>query len=370
MTALELLIEQWDYSMSLLAGGRAFEPIADPGVRDALLRDAAPHLRALYERGEMWVPKMRDAAYHLRGVATDAGVRALYDDVLHDWLTNHWEPCRVGGGVLGVGQVVEALGPERSLPTLVPVILESPADRVLCLARDTANVEWIRSSDLMARAWVTRWASGNVPENEQLRFEFLEHMLSTSGAPEMRAWMFARLEDRDTPALYKNAILDAATRNPRVSDLGAFTRLLSVPSYTRWAAMQALVDSGGTQGLEHVLQNLPADGEYRFYDGVLREDGFQSAARNIACAIPKLGELGDNARRVFERYIDSPNVPARVLSVTCLERFGDRQSLARLRAVRSAMGRSAPPAVGFGPDATVADVIDRAIAAIEARIAG
>lgn len=368
VTALELLIEQWDYSMGYLSGGEAVRGMPDAAERDATLRDATPRLRALYDQGGEWTAKMRDAAFHLRQATADPEVRAGFDAVILDWLNNHFDPCEVSRGTVPTTQLLAVLDPAAATPKITEIVQESAFDRVLCFGRDVPQLEWMHSSDTVAAAYIARWESGNISENAQLRFELLEQMLRFDNTEPMREWMFAQLGSADADPLHKNLILDALSRDPSDADIEGYTELLGTETYARWAAFQAIVNARGSDGLEMVLSSLPATGEYGFYNGQVRPDGLKSVADNIVCALPKLTELGDNARVVFERHMSDANVPARLISISCLGRFGDRQTVQRLSAARAELGRQPVPAPGFGTDASIQGVIDEAIAAIQARL--
>ncbi len=367
--ALELLIEQWDHSMSRLNGGASVRQIADATERDAVLRDVTPRVRELYDEGGAWTHKMRDAAFNLRQATNDASIRAGYDAILQDWFNTHWDPCLQSAGVVSTSQVLTAIGAENAVAKIDEVIAEGAFDRVLCFGRDVTSVEWVYASDSTAQAFATRWDAGEVSENTQLRFEYFEYMLRFSDTPSMRNWLFDRLSDDSLDPLFKNAILDAVAENPTDADIEGYTRLLTNETYGRWAAVQAIVNARGSDGLEHVLSNLPADGEYGFYDGRVRADGFRSVSNNIVCTLTKLEELGDNARVVFERHIADANVPARLISISCLAKYGDRQTVARLNTASAAMAEPVP-APGYGEGATIQSVIAETVAAITARTGG
>lgn len=368
VTALELLIEQWDYSMSYLSDGAAIRQMADAAERDATLRDATPRLRELYEQGEGWTVKMRDAAFHLRQATGNPDVRAGFDAIIIDWFNDHYDPCQVGRGTVSTTQLLAVVDSAAVQPKIIEVIEESAFDRVLCFGRDIPILEWMHQSDAVASAYIERWETGQNSEHPQLRFEMLEHMLRFSSTEPMRSWMFNKVGDADTDALFRNLILDALSDDPSDADIEGYTELLSNETYARWAAFQAIVNARGSDGLEHVLDNLPADGEYAFYDGGVQPDGFESVADNILCTLPKLDELGDNARVVFERHISDENMPARLISIACLERFGDRGTIDDLEAARRQLGRDDVPAPGFGDGASVQSVIDEAVGAIRERL--
>lgn len=310
---------------------------------------------------------MRDAAFHLRQASAAPEARAPYDAVLADWFENHYDPCALGRGTVSTTQLLSVMDPVAATPKLTEVLREGAFDRVLCLGRDVPALEWLNASEPVAAAYVERWESGNISEHPQLRFEMLEHMLRYGGTEAMRAWMFARLSDPEFDPLFKNLILDSLSRSPSDADVEGYVALLGNETYARWAAFQAIVNARGSDGLEQALSGLPAESEYGFYDGQVRPDGLKSVAENIVCSIPKLAELGDNARVVFERHIADPNLAARAIAVTCLGRFGDRQTVGRLTAARDALGRAPVSAPGFG-ETSVQAAMDLAIAAIQARL--
>lgn len=366
--ALELLVEQWDYSSGMLFNGGTVKDMPDAAERDATLRDATPRIRALYDQGGAWHYKMRDAAYHLRAATEDASVREGLDAIVVDWVVNHWDPCQANNGVVRVIELLEVAGQAAAETKMAEIVRESPFDRVICFGRETnGGVEWIRSSTAIAEAYTTRWDSGEIGESEQIRFEMIEDMAALHQVEAMRAWMFAKLRDADFEPLFKNAILDVLSNNPSDSDVEGYRTLLANETNARWGAMQQILNARGSDGLAFVLDNLPAEGEYGFYRGEIQADGLRSVANEIVCVMPKLQELGDNARRVFERYVASENLPVRALAIGCLARFGDSQTLGRLTEARAALGRTPPAAPRWGEGATFELVIDEAIAAIQAR---
>lgn len=369
VTALELLIEQWDYSASSLYNGQVLLQIEDASSRDAILRDATPKIRELYDRGEAWTYKMRDAAYHLRAATTNPDVIASLDAIIIDWISNHWDPCQMGLGVVQTASLLDVAGVENAQSKIIEIVNEGTFERLLCFGRDVQSLDWLRASDEVAQAYISRWENGEVSEHTQLRFEFFEHLIRFRNTGVMRTWMFEQISGDEMEPLYKNAILDALSDDPTDADIDGYITLLSNETYARWSAFQSIVEARGSDGLETVLSSLPATGEYGFYDGVVRPDGLKSVTSNILCELTKLSELGDNARSVFERHISDENIHARLISIACLAKFGERSSINRLTESRNALGREPVAAPGFGAEASVQSVIDETIAAITARLA-
>ncbi|MCB9521592.1 MAG: hypothetical protein H6699_12080, partial [Myxococcales bacterium] len=357
------------YSYTLLAGGGAVKDIQDVGQRDQILQGVVPHMRTRYAESDASAVEMRDAAYNLRQATTTPAVIAEFDGILADWLLNKWDPCRVGTGVVRIVDLFEVLGATVGSPKIVEVVREGAFDRVLCFGRDVTDLSWMKTSNEIAQAYIDRWTAGNVDQNTQLKFEYLEQALRLSAAPAMRAWIFDQLNNPDTDPLFKNAMLDAVSTTRTDADADGYRRLLTNETNARWAAFQALVDGGGSEGLELALSSLPPTGEYGFYRDAVRPDGLKSVTSSFLCTLTKLTELGDNARVVFERHIGDENVPARVISIACLGFYGDRGTVGRLQDAKSALGRTPVPAPGFGEGASVQDVIDATISAIETRLA-
>lgn len=366
--ALELLIAQWQYSSGMLMNGgilRDMQPIAE---RDATLRDAAPRLRAIYDEGDASRMRMRDAAFHLRMATDDTSIKDLYNAVVQDWVNNHWDPCEASGGAVRVADLIEAAGQAAVETKLVEILRESPFDRVICFGREVGtSVPWMLESTAVAEAYVHRWDNGETTDNLQLRFEMLEDMSAYIQVPAMRTWMFAQLTNNELDPVLKNAILDILSDNPSDEDVAGYRELLANETYARWSAVQQILDIQGSDGLRFILDNLPADSQYGFYDGAQRPDGLKSVAQRIVCVMPKLQELGDNARVVFEQHIRSDNNPVRTLAIGCLAFVGDSQTVGRLQELRTELGRRAVPATSWGAEATLQDVIDETIAAIQTR---
>ena len=369
VTALELLIRQWDYSASELYNGQTLTQIEDTAVRDRILLDATPKIRELYEQGEAWTYKMRDAAFHLREATNNDEVLAGLDAIIIDWINNHWDPCQLGLGVVQTSALLDVAGPETAQPKVLEIIAEAAFDRVLCFGRDVHSLDWVIGSEEVAQAYIDRWTNGSNSENTQLRFEFFEHLIRFRNTSAMRTWMFEQISGDEMDAIYKNAILDALSDDPSDADIDGYVTLLTNETYARWSAFQSIVEARGSDGLEIVLSSLPADGEYGFYDGAVRPDGLKSVTSNFLCELTKLVELGDNARGVFERHMADENVPVRLIAIACLAKFGERSTIARLTESRDALGTDPVPAPGFGAEASIQSVIDESIAAITTRLA-
>ena len=367
VAALELLLEQWDYSMSVISSGSALRGMEDSSERNATIQDTIPHLRSLYDQGEGWTHKMRDAAYHLRRSTDDQAVQQQLEELIFDWTQNHWDPCQQNTGVVRTSDLLEVVGEERATAKLVEVVKESAFDRLLCLGRDVSELAWMHASEAVATAYLERWGAGELTDNEQLKFEFLEHMMRFNQTVAMRTWMFEQLLSDEIAPLHKNVILDVVSDNPTDADIDGYTRLLSTETNGRWAAFEAIVNARGSDGLELALSELPSTGEYGFYNGAVRPDGLKSVTGTILCEITKLSELGDNARVVFERHMQDENVHARLIAIACLAKYGDAQTVTRLRAYRRELGRRGVPAPGFGEDATIQSVIDDTVVAIQER---
>jgi hypothetical protein len=369
VTALELLIQQWDYSASDLYGGEVLQQIEDTEVRDRIVLDATPKIRELYDQGEAWTYKMRDAAFHLRGSTHNEEVLAGLDAIIIDWIGNHWDPCQLGLGVVQTSALLEVAGPENAQSKVLEIIGEAAFDRLLCFGRDVHSLDWIFSSEEVAQAYIARWTDGQLSDNPQLRFEFFEHLIRFRNTTSVRTWMFEQITGDEMEALYKNTILDVLSDDPSDADIDGYVTLLSNESYARWSAFQSIVEARGSDGLEMVLTSLPPEGEYGFYDGAIRPDGLKSVTSGFLCELTKLQELGDNARGVFERHMEDENLPARLISIACLANFGERSTVTRLTEVRDGLGDDPVPVVGFGEEASLQSVIDETIAAITARLA-
>ncbi|MFT4702402.1 MAG: hypothetical protein ACI81R_000086 [Bradymonadia bacterium] len=366
--SLELLIEQWDHSSGILFNGGTVKEIEDLERRNLILTDAAPRLRELYNQGDSWSHKMRDASYHLRQGTESPEVRALFDAVLIDWMNTQWDPCRVNAGVVRVADVMNVTGQDPIIAKMSEWIREGEFDRVICFGTETGrNVEWLANSEPLANAYIERWNSGNISESDTLRFQMLEGMARMVSVPVMREWMSQQIMSDDTEAFLKNAILDVLNDNPSGGDLELYRGMLTNESNARWSAFQSIIDMNGSDGLTYVLDNLPADSEYGYYRGAVQVDGLMNVANNIVCVLPKLEELGDNARRVFERYIASENLNVRALSIGCLAFVGDRQSITRLAAAREALGREPVAAPAWGEGMNFQTLIDETVATIQAR---
>ena len=377
VTALELLIEQWDYSAPFLRDGGAIRDMPDAEEREATIRDATPHLRSLYDEGGSMRIKMRDAAYHILQAAEGEEAREGLIAVLEDWLTNHWiDPCEIQGTVT-LPQVLGVLGRQRGEPHLTRVITESDIRQVLCLNEQIRELSWLTASDAVASAYTSRWDAGLGEDvSEQWQFNFLEQFRYQGQNPVMRAWFFTALENPELNPTHALAILEMLTTSAaddQTGDIAGYTQIMQVnPRETRWTAFYRIVEIQGSEGLDHALSSLPADGDYTYFNGAVREDGFKRAATGM-CELELLDPLGDNARLVFESHVTDENLYARVLSIRCLQEFGtSASSIPLLQAQLPAEGTPPVAIPGWGPaeTATLSALLTETIAAIQARESG
>jgi hypothetical protein len=367
-TALRLLIDQWQYSSQMFLNGRVLRAMPDAAQRDATILAVVPHLTARYEAAETRT-QARDAAFQIRGGTDSAEVQTAIDEILMRYVNNDWSPCVESGGSVSSSQVFTVLGPTRVESRIVTVVNDGTFDELLCVARTVGNVPWLIESTAIGTAITARWDAGNLSDVPQFNFELLEFLMRFKTVEPVRAWFFARLSDPNFDPTFKNAVLDWVGRNPAESDIAQYMQLLTNERYTRWSATQAIIERNGSDGLRTVLQSLPATGEYAYYDGEVRPDGFRSVADRVFCTLTKLQEIGDNARRVFEESLATPGVPARALSLSCLKTFGDAQSVAAITTWKTALGELPIPVPGFGEAVTLQSLADETIAAIQARLA-
>lgn len=367
-TALRLLIDQWQYSSQMFLNGRVLRAMPDATQRDATILSVVPHLTARYADAATRT-QARDATYQIRGGTDSAEVHAALDGILMQYVNSDWSPCVESGGSVSSSQVFTVLGAERVEARIVAVVTDGTFDEVLCVTRTVGNVPWLIESTAVGSAITARWDAGNLSDVPQFNFELLEFLMRYKTVEPVRAWFFARLSDPNFDPTFKNAVLDWLGRNPAESDIAQYMLLLNNERYTRWSATQAIVDRNGSDGLRTVLQSLPATGEYAFYDGEVRPDGFRSVADRVFCTLTKLQEIGDNARRVFEEALANPGVPARALALSCLKTFGDAQSVTTITTWKTSLGNAAVPVAGFGEGVTLQTLADETVTAIQARLA-
>lgn len=368
--ALELLFDQWQYSSSMFVSGRVVRDIPDAELRQQTLRDFLPFLRTRFA-AEATEIQARDAAFHLRSATDNREIRGQYAELLVEWLTTKWEPCRERPGALPPSMILSAVPAESVVPTLVERIRTGEIPDVECQRRAMEReVEWVFGNEALATAWMERWngANGRLVENNQLNFTLFEHITRYIEQPAVRDWLFAMLANPESDPLYTNAALEVVSARPADGDLDRFAGLLGAPRNIRWAAFKKIIEAEGSSGLRRALSAMPAQSDYRYYDGEMVDNGFELAARNVVCAIPRLEELRDNARQQFEAFIRSDNTPARLLSIVCLERFGDAQTVTNLTTVLTELGPEPVAAPGFG-EASLQDVITATITRIQARLA-
>jgi len=402
--ALELLIDQWEYSSGLFTSGELLGGMPDPAERDATIMDVVPHLQARYDNPETRGHTM-DALYHIRRSTDSNEVHQAIDGILVGWVTNAWEPCLERGGMVSTPQLFTVLGAGPVKPRILHFINEGRFEDVICLVRGRmADVDWLAQQEDIAMAYTERWdaehqynvelaaqivaarsgeeveGSGEEafdPDHAESRyngrmpllFELLEHTFQFRDLDAYRNWLFESVAQEGLDPLFKNAMLDLLNRNPRDDDGPRYVELLQAPRLTRWAAFQTLVDRQSSEGLTMALDNLPNDASLHYIGGGFPDDGFKTIAEDVLCSIGSIEELGDNARRVFEERINAENPYVRSLSITCLQRYGDAQTIETLRAALEALGRDEVPVPGFGEGVTFQSLIEESITAIETRLA-
>lgn len=366
--ALELLLDQWSYSSGMFVGGQVLRDMPDAAERDATIRDALPHLQARFANEETH-GAARDALFMVRQGTDDPALRGQIDDMLLSYVNDTWNPCVETGTLVNPSQIMTMLGRERVEPRLARTISEGEFTDVLCQIRNLRNVEWLPQSEALATAFVNRWQSGNLSDQPQWNYEVLEHMIQFRDLDVMRNWMFETAALDDVDPNHKNLILTVLRDNPREDDIDRYVGMLTNTSYTRWSAFKTIVDRQGSAGLELALTSLPADSEYGFFEGSVQENGFKRVAEDVVCSITKLGELGDNARQVFERHVSSANPYTQALSITCLKRYGDAQTITTLTEYRGTLG-SDPIAVPRFGGQSLQELLDEAVAAIQERVGG
>lgn len=409
--ALELLIDQWEYSSGLFTSGELLGGMPDPAERDQTILDVIPHLQARYDNAETRGHTI-DALFHIRRATDSNQVHEAIDAILIGWANDVWEPCRERGGMVSTPQLFTVLGASAIKPRLLHFINDGRFEDVICLVRGRiSDVDWLAQQDDVAAAYTARWdvehtynvelagrivaarsgeeveGSGEEVEGSgdeafdpdqaersyngrmPLLFELLEHTFQFRDLESYREWLFASVAHESLDPLFKNAMLDLLNRNPRDDDGPRYVELLQAPRLTRWAAFQTLVDRQSSEGLTMALDNLPNDPSLHYIGGGFPADGFKTIAEDVLCSIDSIEELGDNARRVFEERISAENPYVRSLSITCLQRYGDTQTIETLRAAREALERDEVPVPGFGEGVTFQSLLDETIAAIETRLA-
>lgn len=366
--ALELLVDQWQYSSGMFVNGQVLRDMPDPAERDATIRDVLPHVRERFANEETH-GAARDAAYMIRQGTDDQAIRGQIDELLLGYVNDQWSPCVETSTLVNPSQIMTMLGRERVEGRLAQTVRDGEFTDVLCQIRNLRNVEWLPQSEVVATALVERWRAGNISDQAQWNYEVLEHMVQYRDLEVMRDWMFETAALDDVDPNHKNLILTVLRDNPREDDVQRYVGMLGNQSYTRWSAFKTIVDRQGSAGLELALTNLPADSEYGFFEGAVQEDGFKQVSEEVVCTITKLGELGDNARQVFERHVSSDNPYTQALSITCLKRYGDAQTITTLTEYRDTLGGDPIAVPRFGGQ-SLQELLDEAIASIQERIGG
>jgi len=365
--ALELLVDQWQYSRGFFSDGSALRGMPDAGTRDRTIRDALPHLRRRFEADDTRAVA-RDALYYVRAGTDNAELREEIESILATYIVDMWAPCVDQSGMITVAQLLNVIPPEQTVGKIVSILDEGSLTDVLCMIQFVGPVEWLATRTEVAEAFINRWESGRISEHDQHNVDIFSFMIRFRDLPVMREWYYRAAADTQTPGLYTNMILDLLEQYPQDSDIDGYVRMLSNERYTRWEAFQSLVNRGGSQGLERALSNLPATGEYGYVDGEVRPNGFRLIAEVGVCETARLSELGDNARQVFERHARGDNPHARALSLTCLRRYGDRRTVQTLRTYGEGLGEAPIPVAGYGEGATLQELVAETIQAIEARL--
>jgi hypothetical protein len=368
LKALELLIAQWSHSATLFRDGQVLRQMPDPAGRDAVIRGVIPYLQARMD-DERTTAITRDAIMQIRRGTDNAEVIAQLDAILLQWLQTRWAPCVQVSGATPIGALFSTLPEAEGAAILGRVLREGPVDDVICLVANIRNVAWLTTNVSLAESWVHRMENGPVPEHPQQARDFLEWGFQMGALPVLREFYFRRLSDPATTGDQLNFFLDALERHQQPDDQERYLALLQSPTTLRWAAMETIINLGGSDGLQSVLQNLPADGDYRSYAGEMLEDGFQQSARNIACNITRLGTLGDFARQAFERAAQGTNPAARALSLTCLERFGNARTVTALASLLTSLGAEPVPTPPGYAGLSVQQLAAQTVTAIEARLA-
>ncbi len=333
--ALELLVEQWEYSSGIMRGGGPLNEMRDTGERDATIRDAIPEFRRLYESDDVLRVRVRDAVWNIREATENQEIRTGLEDILVDWFTNHWQPCVLVGGV-SVSNLFAAVGRQRGEGFIVDKFENGDYNDIICTLQSVGGIEWLKDSDPVVNAFISRWDSGNLPDDAQRRVTLLDEVSGFATNPIMKTWMWSKMQDENEPALHRNIFADLIARHRTDDDFDRYAALLAMENNYRWMGVQGMIQMRNTDGIEAVLAQLPATGEYRYYDGNLRYDGFKRAS-NTVCGMQRISELGDNTRPVFEAHINDENPHSRALAIHCLARYGSNSSVQRLNAAKAAI---------------------------------
>lgn len=368
-SALFHLVDQSDYSAAMLMGGGFLKEMPD-ATRSATIRDALPRIKAelLDKEGPKRV-KTRDLLYHIRQAVSDAPTKDAIDALLLDWVVQSWNP-QAEVGTVAFRDIAGLLGPEKVSPILVKILTskEVTFEQVRGLQTQLRRTSWLPKADAVAAALLPVWDRTDIPNDPQLRVDFLDDLAGFTEAPSLQAWLVARAADPKTDPLFANIMMDML-KGMVVNDslIASYTNMLQKESVSRWAAFQKLVEAKNSEGLELALSKLPASGEYGAWDRGVVPNGFSEAGKSV-CSLSKLAEMGDNARRVFEAHIGDANIHSAALSVRCLQVLGDAGTIAKLEsAKRSANASKEIPAWG---GMKFSGLLDETVTAIKTRTGG
>lgn len=363
------LFDQADYSAAMLMGGGFLKEMPE-STRSQTVRDALPRIKAelLDKEGPKRI-KARDLLYQVRQSVSDAPTKEAIDALLLDWVAQSWNP-QAEVGTVAFRDIAGVLGAEKVTPILVKVLTskELTFEQVRGLQTQLRRTAWLPKADAVAAALLPVWDRTDIPNDPQLRVDYLDDLAAFTESASLQAWLVARASDPKTDATFANMMLDML-KGMVVSDslVASYTELLQKESVSRWAAFQKLVEAKNSDGLELALSKLPVSGEYGAWDRGVVPNGFSEAGKSV-CSLSKLAEMGDNARRVFEAHIGDANIHAAALSVRCLQLFGDATTIAKLEA--AARSANAPKEIPAWGGMKFGGLVAETIAAIKTRTGG
>jgi len=334
--ALFHLVDQADYSAAMLMGGGFLKEMPD-ATRSRAISDALPRIKAelLDKEGSKRI-KARDLLYQIRLAVTDAPTKEAIDVLLLEWVANSWNP-QSEVGTVAFRDIAGILGTEKVSPILIKILSskELTFAQVRGLQTQLNRTAWLPKADALAAALLPVWDRSDIPNDLQLRVDFLDDLAAFKESPALQAWLVARAADPKTDPTFANVMMDML-KGMVVNDslIASYTNMLQKESVSRWAAFQKLVEAKNSEGLELALSKLPVSGEYGAWDRGIVPNGFSEAGKSV-CSLSKLADMGDNARRVFEAHIGDANIHAAALSVRCLQGLGDVKTIAKLEAAKS-----------------------------------
>ena len=367
--ALFHLVDQADYSAAMLMGGGFLKEMPE-ATRSRAISDALPRIKAelLDKEGSKRI-KARDLLYQIRLAVTDAPTKEAIDVLLLEWVANSWNP-QSEVGTVAFRDIAGILGTEKVSPILIKILSskELTFAQVRGLQTQLNRTAWLPKADALAAALLPVWDRTDIPNDPQLRVDFLDDLAAFKESPALQGWLVARAADPKTDPIFANIMMDIL-KGMVVNDslIASYTNMLQKESVSRWAAFQKLVEAKNSEGLELALSKLPVSGEYGAWDRGIVPNGFSEAGKSV-CSLSKLADMGDNARRVFEAHIGDANIHAAALSVRCLQVLGDANTIAKLEAAKSgANAKTEIPAWGgmkFGA------LLAESVTAIKTRTAG